>query len=120
MQDFTKLRVWHESQDLAVAVFDVTRTFPREERFGLSSQMRRAAVSVSSNIAEGCGRYGPADVSRFLQIAISSSCELASQIELSHMLRFLDDRDAVSLKTQAETVRKGLIRLEAKVRDGRK
>ena len=120
MRDFTKLRVWHASQDLAVAVFDATRTFPREERFGLSSQMRRAAVSVSSNIAEGCGRYGPAGMSRFLRIAIASSCELVSQIDLSHRLLFLEDRQAGSLRTQAEVVRKGRIRLEAKVRDGRK
>ena len=60
--------------------------------------MRRAVVSVSSNIAEGCGRYGPAEVSRFLHVAISSSCEVVSQIELSRRLRFLDDRHAASLE----------------------
>jgi four helix bundle protein len=118
MQDFTKLRVWHDSQDLAVSVFAATRAFPREERFGLSSQMRRAAVSVSSNIAEGCGRFGPVEVSRFLQIGISSACELVSQIELSHRLHFVDNQIASSLATQAEAVRKSLIRLEAKVRGG--
>ena len=116
MQDFKKLRVWHDSQDLAVAVFAATKSFPREDRFGLSSQMRRAAVSVSSNIAEGCGRYGPVEVSRFFQIAISSSCELVSQIELSHRLLFLDDAIADSLQRQAEVLRRSLIRLEAKVR----
>ena len=120
MQDFTKLRVWHDSQDMAVAVFHATRSFPREERFGLSSQMRRAAVSISSNIAEGCGRYGPAEVSRFLQIAISSSCELVSQVELSHRLLFLDDRSAGFLRDQAEVLRKSLIRLDTKVREGRR
>ena len=118
MQDFTKLRVWHDSQDLAVAVFAATKGFPREERFGLSSQMRRAAVSVSSNIAEGCGRFGPAEVSRFLQIGVSSACELVSQIDLSHRLNFLDERVFVSLRSQAELVRKSLIRLDAKVRSG--
>ncbi|MGH7508809.1 MAG: four helix bundle protein [Gemmatimonadales bacterium] len=83
MGNFRELVVWRRAQDLALAVYRSTSSFPKEERYGLSAQMRRAAVSVSSNIAEGCGRQGDRGLARFLQIARGSVRELECQLLLS-------------------------------------
>ena len=77
------LEVWRRAIDLAGNVYEVTRTFPKEESFGLVSQMRRAAVSVASNIAEGAARHGPKEFIRFLYVALGSASELDTQIEIS-------------------------------------
>ena len=90
MRDHRELRAFQLADELAVAVYRVTRRFPREELFGLTAQMRRAAVSVPSNIAEGCGRRTKADYLRFLDIAFGSFRELEYQISLAHRLGYLD------------------------------
>ncbi len=90
MHDFRKLEIWHEAVDLAVAVYELTEQLPGTERFGLVSQMRRSAVSVSSNIAEGAGRGTELELKRFLRIANGSLSEVDSQLELSVRLEFLD------------------------------
>ena len=77
------LKVWRSAIELASNVYDATRTFPREEGFGLVAQMRRAAVSVASNIAEGAARHGPKEFIRFLYVALGSASELDTQIEIS-------------------------------------
>ncbi len=82
MQSATRLRVYGEAENLAVLVYELTRALPPEERYGLSSQMRRAAVSIGSNIAEGCGRDGNVELSRFLRIALGSATELEFQLRL--------------------------------------
>ena len=115
MQDFSKLRCWSDSQDLAVAIHILTSDFPKDERFGLISQMRRAAVSVSSNIAEGCGRRGPAELSQFLQIAIGSCCELSSQLQISRRLGYVSAEKAFEIGDRAERVRRSLVKLQASV-----
>ena len=91
MQEYRKLRVWEESTDLAVEVYGLTDVFPPDERFNLTSQIRRAAVSVPSNIAEGCGRSGKKERARVFDIALGSACELESQLELCRRLGFSDD-----------------------------
>lgn len=111
MQDFLKLRVWHSSQDLAVATYEATRAFPKDEMYGLVSQMRRSAVSVSSNIAEACGRDGPGEFVRFLQFAIGSLSELLSQIHIANRLAFVDDQQAKALLARANRTKSELIRL---------
>ena len=78
MFGFERLDVWKKSIDFAGLVYRVTRAFPEDERFGLTSQMRRAAVSVSSNIAEGSARFSKADFARFLEIATGSVFEVVS------------------------------------------
>ena len=77
------LEVWKSAIELAGSVYDVTRSFPKEESFGLVAQMRRAAVSVASNIAEGAARHGPKEFTRFLYVALGSASELDTQIEIS-------------------------------------
>lgn len=95
MHQFRRLDVWHAAVQLAVEIYRLTRAFPREEQFGLVTQMRRAAVSVSSNIAEGAGRGSPSEFARFLRIAIGSVCELESQLELSRKLGFSNDVEGI-------------------------
>ncbi len=89
MKDFRQLEVWRNAQELAVIVYQQTNHFPKEERFGLTNQLRRAAVSIPTNLAEGCGRAGDADFARFVQIAFGSACEVESLLLLSCELGFL-------------------------------
>lgn len=113
MQDFRKLRVWIAAQDLAEAVYLLTASFPRAERFGLTAQIRSAVVSIGSNIAEGCGRPGPRELSRFLGIAIGSACELESQLLLAERLGFVEgERDELRA---VDSVKRQLIRLQERV-----
>ncbi|MGA2889320.1 MAG: four helix bundle protein [Terracidiphilus sp.] len=86
-QSFRDLQVWQRSMQLAIAVYRLTRESPREEIYGLTSQMRRSAVSVPSNIAEGQGRLNPSEFRQFLGIARGSLCELQTQLEIARSLR---------------------------------
>jgi four helix bundle protein len=93
MQDFRNLDVWHKSHEVALAIYQLTRKFPREELYGLTSQMRRCSVSITANIAEGCGRRGDPELVRFLQIAMGSASELECELLLAHDLGFVTDAD---------------------------
>ena len=90
MQDFRKLTVWQVSRELTKSVYEVTARYPKSELFGLSAQMRRAAISICSNIAEGCGRGSDPDCRRFLYAAMGSACELESETILSMDLALLN------------------------------
>ena len=85
-QSFRNLQVWQRAMQLSVAVYRLTREFPREEVYGLTSQIRRSAVSVPSNIAEGQGRLSPGEFRQFLSIARGSNCELQTQLEIARAL----------------------------------
>ena len=89
MRDFRELKVWQNGHELVLSVYEVTKTFPQAERFGLTSQIRRASASIPANIAEGCGRSGEAELARFLQIAMGSASELEYHLLLAHDLGFL-------------------------------
>ncbi len=93
VHDYEKLVVWQKAMDLVSLVYRVTRTFPRDEQFGLTSQMRRAAVSVPSNIAEGCRRSTKKDFAHFLLIALGSASELDIQLKLAKRLGFANEAD---------------------------
>jgi four helix bundle protein len=88
LKDFRKQKVWQKAHDLALKVYRVTEAFPKTELFGLTSQIRRAGVSIPANIAEGCGRDTDADFARFLQIAMGSASELEYHLLLAHDLGF--------------------------------
>ena len=92
MRDFRKLQVWHKAHQLTLAVYEATKKFPNDERYGLTSQSRRSAASVPANIAEGCGRSSAGDFARFLQIASGSASELEYHLLLAHDLRLLDSQ----------------------------
>jgi four helix bundle protein len=85
---FRDLVVWQKSMQLAVEIYELTKEFPREEVYGLTSQMRRSAVSIPSNIAERQGRANPAEFRQFVSIARGSNCELQTQLELALALKF--------------------------------
>jgi four helix bundle protein len=106
MRDYKKLRAFELADELALEVYQHTRTFPNDERFGLTSQMRRCAVSVPSNIVEGSARNTQADYLRFLDIAYGSVCELEYQISLARRLLYLQDDIALQLTSKCnETAR---------------
>ena len=111
MRDHTKLRAFELADQLALLIYQKTKDFPREEMFGLTSQMRRAAVSGASNIVEGCARYSLADYLRFLDIAYGSVREVEYQISLAHRLGFLTDvLELNSVVVETAKVLNGLIR----------
>ncbi|MEO8396930.1 MAG: four helix bundle protein [Chloroflexota bacterium] len=91
MKDFKTLAVWEKAHRLTLSIYRATATFPKEEVYGLTSQIRRAAASIPANIAEGCGREGDAELARFLQIAMGSASELEYHLLLAHDLGFLSD-----------------------------
>ncbi len=111
MQDARKLSVYGEARELAIAVYSVTASFPPLERFGLVQQMRRAAVSVGSNIAEGCGRKGSRALVPFLHYAIGSTKELEFQVDLAISLGFCEAEIAASLLERVTQTQRMLIRL---------
>ena len=113
MRDHYKLRAFEMADEVAVAAYQVTKCFPREEIYGLTSQIRRAAVSVPSNIVEGCARDSQSDYLRFLIIAFGSLRELHYQIGLAKRLGYLTDEDASSIEpkiVEAEKILNGLIK----------
>jgi four helix bundle protein len=89
LKDFKELRVWQKSHELALVVYESSKSFPREEIFGLTSQIRRAAVSIGANIAEGCGRRSDGEFARFLQIARGSASEVENHLLLARDLKYL-------------------------------
>jgi four helix bundle protein len=119
MQDFRKLRVWHEANALTLSVYGATRGFPDEERFGLTSQMRKAAASIQSNIAEGSGRRTRPDIAHFIQTAIGSSAELTNQLLLSRDLGYLEPGDFTQLNDHVNHVSRMLVRLLFRLRTRR-
>ena len=93
MHNFRKLDIWQKSIDLTVKVYDLTKKFPREEMFGLTSQIKRCAVSIPSNIAEGSGRNTSNDFNHFLAIATGSSYELETQLIIAEKLGFAEGEE---------------------------
>jgi len=113
MRDHTKLRAFEVSDELVVLGYCVTAGFPREELYGLTSHIRRAAISVPSNIVEGCARDSQADYLRFLHMAFGSLRELHYQLSLAQRLGFLSDEDSSLIEpkiVETEKVLNALIR----------
>ncbi len=102
MFGFEKLDVWQKAVEFADRVYAVTRAFPDDERFGLTSQMRRASVSISSNVAEGSGRSSKKDFSHFVAIAYGSTMEVVSQAQVAFRQSILQQPDRDDLYARAE------------------
>jgi four helix bundle protein len=108
MKDFRQLKVWEKSHQLALAIYKATKSFPKEELYSLTSQIRRASMSIPTNIAEGCGRNTVADFARLLQIAMGSASETEYQLLLSHDLGFLSKEDYEKLNNDVTEVKRML------------
>jgi four helix bundle protein len=101
---FEKLDVWQKAIDFADLVYNYTRNFPADERFGLTNQMRRAAVSISSNIAEGTSRMSQTDFARFIEIATGSVFEVVSQSFIGRRQRFLNEENFRAMYSAADEI----------------
>lgn len=111
MKNFKNLIVWQKSMELAKNIYDLTKNFPNYEMYGLTSQIRRAAISIPSNIAEGAGR-GKKEMSHFLTIAIGSSFELETQLILSKEIEYLNEQLFTQTNSILDEVQKMLFGLQ--------
>ncbi|MBR6943505.1 MAG: four helix bundle protein [Fibrobacter sp.] len=114
-QGYRDLVVWQQAMDVAVETYRLTSSFPKEEMFGLTSQMRRAAVSIASNIAEGEGRKSKNEFSHFLGIALGSKSELETQLILSERVNLLKATDTEQIKKSLDDIGKMLTALRRKI-----
>ena len=119
MKDFRSLEVWQKAHNVTLAAYRITRTFPPDERFGLTSQIRRAAASIGANIAEGCGRRGDAEFHRFLQMAMGSASELEYHLLLSRDLEYLSPTSYKELTAEVTRVKRMLSSLIRTVDESR-
>ena len=117
MKDFKELKIWHKAYDLALVIYEASRSFPREEMYGLTSQLRRAAVSIGANIAEGCGRRSDGELVRFLQIARGSASEVEHHLLLARDLKFLQAARHQDIEKRLQEVQRMLTSLVSSVQD---
>jgi four helix bundle protein len=108
MKNFRDLKVWEKSHELTLDVYQITKSFPKEELFGWTSQIRRSCSSIPANIAEGCGRKGDAEFARFLQIAFGSANELEYHLLLSADLKLINTTDYRNIENKLIEVKKML------------
>ena len=108
MKDFQRLKVWEKAHQLTLILYKETKTFPREELFGLTSQIRRAASSIPANLAEGCGRDSEKELARFIQIAQGSAYELEYHLLLAYELGYLAEATHIDLRSKVLEIQKML------------
>lgn len=106
MHRFKDLEIWRMSRAFCLDIYEITSSFPDSEKFGLTNQLRRAAVSVPSNIAEGCSRKSNKDFSRFLEIAIGSIYEIETQLLISNDLGFIETHSLEKLLDELNSITK--------------
>jgi len=99
---FEKLQAWHAAHKMVVRLYSITTKFPPEERYGLAQQMRRAAVSISSNLSEGSGRFSGKDQAHFYSMAYSSLLEVLNQLMIAREFNWVSDEDYVELRATIE------------------
>ncbi len=117
MQNYKELILWQEAHNLTLKVYEVSKSFPKEEIFGITSQIRRASSSIPCNIAEGCGRYTAKDFANFLQIALGSANETDYLLLLSKDLSYLPEKNFIELHEKINKIRAMNINLLEKVRN---
>lgn len=116
MHKYKDLRIWQLSMVLAEDVYRLTENFPRTEMYGLQSQLRRSAVSVASNIAEGAGRNGPREFNQFVGIASGSLAELDTQLQLATRFGFLDNEDIEDVEMNIDVLQKMMYNFQQQLR----
>jgi four helix bundle protein len=116
MHNYKELHVWKLAVELATDVYKITAQFPAEEKFGLQSQIRRSAVSIASNIAEGAGRNSNGEFKQFLGIAYGSAYELETQLFISRNLAFISDKEINQVVDKLETIQKMIYKLKGNIK----
>ncbi len=114
--NFKKLHIWTRSRLFMKEIYLITKSFPKEELYGLASQLRRAAVAIPSNISEGCGRSTNPQLIHFLDVAIASSCEVETQLYVSFDLAYINEFDLNRLIQEASEIRRMTIKFQDKHR----
>lgn len=117
MQDFKKLKVWEKSHALTLNIYQKTKNFPKEEIYGLTSQIRRSTVSIPANIAEGCGKFNQKDIIRFFQIGLGSIHETEYYLILTKDLNYIDQHEFEELNSALNEVKAMLISLIKKSKE---
>ncbi len=115
MHRYKELKVWQKAIDLAVEVYKITAELPKDEKFGLTSQMNRSAVSIPSNIAEGAGRNSGKDFNNFLGIALGSSFELDTQVVISYQLEYISKESFQHIENEIKHLQNMLAKLKMKI-----
>ncbi len=116
LKNFKELNVWDKAHKLTLKIYQTTSTFPREELYGLTSQIRRSGASVPTNIAEGCGRNSDAELARFLEISMGSACELEYLLLLTRDLNLINSSDYSELANEVIEVKRMLVAFIIKLR----
>ena len=116
MNDFRKLKVWKKAVQLATDIFKTTEKYPKSELYGLTSQIRRSVVSISSNIAEGAGRGSQKEFQQFLNISMGSCYELETQLTISRNLEYVGEKDFIKLRRELVEIQKMLYSLVKRIR----
>ena len=120
MRNYEDLEVWQKAHELTLRLYRITESFPHSEIFGLTSQIRRAAGSIGANLAEGCGRWGDAELARYVQIAMGSASELHNHLRLAKDLNFITPSDYGAAICALSSVRQMLTALLQILRGNRR
>ncbi|MEO9871296.1 four helix bundle protein [Ekhidna sp.] len=116
MRDFRNLEVWQEAHQIALKCYHISKSFPNEEKFGITSQLRRSALSIPTNIAEGCGRSGQLEFKRFCEIAMGSAAEVEYLLYFSSEIDLISKPDYNEINNELITLRKRLNALIQKLK----
>lgn len=116
MKDFRSLNVWEKGHKITVSIYKLTQSFPKEEMYGLTSQIRRASTSIPTNIAEGCGRGSDADFARFLQMSFGSANETEYLLLLCFELGYISEESYLELNISIQEIKKMLSKLIITIR----
>lgn len=116
MNQFKNLKVWQKALNLVVQAYKLTNKFPTKEKFGLTNQINRCAVSIASNIAEGAGRNSQKEFNNFLGITLGSSCELETQFIIAHKLNYINDTGLAGIVSLIEEVQKMAFGLQKSIK----
>ncbi|MBZ4044260.1 four helix bundle protein [Flavobacterium hibisci] len=116
MSDFRKLLIWQKSMSLVTKIYYSTNNFPKEEIFGLTSQIRRSSISIPSNIAEGSGKESDKDLLRFLNISVGSLFEMQTQLEIAKNISYLKEDDFNNLYEDSREVERMLVSIIKKIK----
>lgn len=119
MKDFRDLKVWGKAHQFALKIFNASKLFPKEEQFGITSQLRRASLSIPTNIAEGCGRGSDSDFARFIQMALGSASEVEYLILFCKELDFINGSSYLEFSNDVIEIKKSLTALLKKLKAGR-